>query len=262
MKAHNLNLKVNGGRQNALLILQDVESGSYRNYDISKNFPYKDATTKLSAYIKFGCVSIREVYNSFKTTYGLRHGITRELFWREFYAHSTWHFPYVLSGKSFKPYKVKWSYKQEWYDSIIAAKTGIPIIDAAIRELKTTGYINNRLRMIIASFITKDLAMDWRVFERDLFAKYLVDYDPSTNCHSWQGMASVGISCDPYWRIMNPWRQMQQFDPDNKYILQWIPELANVDISNLRKQKNSLPNYPAPMVDHDIQVQKYLNKWR
>lgn len=260
----NLHLKVKGGRTEALKILKAVQLGTFKNYDNLRDIPALDKTTKLAAYIKFGCVSIREVYHTFKKSYGLNHGLVRELLWREFYAHATWHFPDVLSGKSFKPNNIKWQWKKEWYDRIMKAKTGFPLIDAAIKELFTTGWINNRLRMIVASFITKDLAMEWTTFERDLFGKYLVDYDPSTNCHSWQGMASVGIDAAPYWRIINPWRQMDRFDKDCVYVKRWLPELkdiAPIKIKNWRLEP-PLHNYPSPMVDHDEQVKKYLSLWR
>lgn len=258
----NKDLKLQGGRNNALNILKLIKSGKFKNYSYIRDFMYQDKTTHLSPYIKFGCVSIREVFYDIRNTYGLRHSLLRELLWREYYSHATWNYPETLMGKSFKQTNFKWTWKQEWYSRIMNAQTGFPIIDAGIRDLLTTGYINNRLRMIIASFITKDLAMDWKIFERDLFGKHLIDYDPSTNCHSWQSIASVGIETTPYWRIMNPWIQTEKFDPEYKYIKKWIPELGNDNniIKNWRIQKNIL-NYPMPMVNHEEQVKKYLQKW-
>lgn len=262
----NPNLKVKGGRHNALEILSQIRKGYYKNYEYARDFPNLDKTTKLAAYIKFGCVSIREVFYAFKDTYGNKHGLVRELLFREFYSQATWHYPDVLNGKPFKSIDLKWNYKKEWYDNILGAKTGYPIIDAAIRELKTTGWMNNRLRMVVASFITKDLMMDWHIFEKDLFARYLVDYDPSVNCHSWQGMASVGIGAGPYWRIINPWRQTERFDKNCEYIKLYIPELANIKpiiIRNWRIQLvNLVHNYPSPMVDHEEQVKLYLEYYK
>ena len=262
----NPHLKVQGGRENALAILEQVKRGTYKNYDITRNFPSVDKTTKLAAYIKFGCVSIREVCQYFRKYCGLHHGLLRELIWREFYAHATWNNPHVLEGKPYKAAltNMRWLSRPEWYICVMEAKTGFPIIDAAIKELKATGWMNNRLRMVVASFIAKDLMMDWRIFERDLFARYLVDYDPSTNCHSWQGMASVGIDSAPYWRIMNPWIQMKKFDKDCVYIKKWLPELSHLTTSQIMGWRTQQPlhNYPEPMVDHEVQVKAYLAKWR
>jgi deoxyribodipyrimidine photo-lyase len=251
----NKDLKLQGGRENALKILESVKSGKFKNYEYIKDSFISDKTTHLSPYIKFGCVSIREVFHCIRNAYGLRHSLLRQLLWREYYAHATWNYP---DGKL----NQRWNYNQRYYDHIMRAQTGFPIIDAGIRELVTTGYINNRMRMIIANFITKDLFLDWRIFERDLFGRYLIDYDPSTNYHSWQSIAGVGIEMTPYWRVMNPWIQTEKFDPDYKYIKKWIPELGNDNsiIKNWRLQKNNI-HYPSPIVDHDKQVKKYLNKW-
>ena len=256
----NPHLKVIGGRENALAILK--LKAAFKNYDLNRDFPYMDKTTKLGAYIKFGCISIREAFHAFKPVTGL----LRELLFREYYSHATWWHPQVLSGKSFKHINIKWNALHTstiYHACIMNAKTGFPIIDAAIRELFLTGWMNNRLRMIVASFITKDLMLDWHVYERKLFAKHLVDYDPSVNCHSWQGAAGVGIDTSPYWRVMNPWRQTEKFDKDCRYIKKYLPELADVpaeDILAWRTQKplyNSV--YLSPMVDHEVQVKKYLS---
>jgi deoxyribodipyrimidine photo-lyase len=264
IESPNLMLKVKGGREEALKVLARVRARHFKNYDYARDYPAMDKTTKLAAYIKFGCVSVREVFDAFKKTYGIGHGLVRELIWREFYAHATWHFPHVLSGKAFKDTGMRWQWKQEWYDKVMVGKTGFPIIDAAIRELLATGWMNNRLRMVVASFITKDLAMDWTVFERDLFGRHLVDYDPSTNCHSWQGIASVGIDAAPYWRVMNPWRQMERFDKDCVYVKKWLPELKGLAPQKIKNWRIESPlhNYPNPMVDHDQQVQRYLALWK
>lgn len=247
---YNKNAKVRAGRALALSILSGNE---FKNYDVQRDFPALDKTTKLGAYIKFGCISIREAYTAFRKAYGIRHGLVRELLWREFYAHLVWHFPALLNGSAHKPEKFTWISNPEWYDAIMQARTGFHLIDAALNELKTTGWINNRLRMIVASFITKDLAMDWRIFERDLFGRYLIDYDPATNCLSWQGSASVGVDATPYWRIMNPHLQMKKYDKDCAYVRKWLKldHMTNSEILNDR----------SGIVDHDEQVKKYLALW-
>ena len=262
----NPNLKVRGGRERALQILSKIKRKEYKAYDIERNIPYLDKTTKLAAYIKFGCISIREAFNAFKKSYGLQHGLVRELFWREFYAHATWHFPNVLDKRD--PYKkiglsLKWSTDETRRKAVMEGRTGIPLIDAAIRELLATGWMNNRLRMVVASFITKDLMMDWRIFERDLFARHLIDYDPSVNAHSWQGMAGVGIDAPPYWRIINPWRQAKLYDSDCKYIKTWVPELASLPASSILTSGSvGVSGYLAPIVDHNRQVQIFVTKWK
>lgn len=262
----NLQLRSKGGRDAALQILKNVSRGAFKNYDHVRDYPEKDGTTHLSAYIKFGCVSVREVYDCFRRTYGLRHGLIRELLWREFYAHATWHNPRVLSGKPFKPVKMRWERRPAWHAAVMKGRTGFPLVDAAIRELLATGWMGNRVRMVVASFITKDLALDWRTYEKELFGRYLIDYDPCTNCHSWQSIASVGIDSAPYWRIMNPWRQLERFDHECIYVKKWVAELAAVDPKHIREwrlhAKEGIARYPAPIVDHEKQVKKYLGMWK
>lgn len=254
----NPNLEVHGGRRLALQRLRRVSQGSYKKYDKERDFVGLDGTTKLAAYIKFGCISIREAFATFKES-GSK-GLVRELLWREFYAHATWHFPHVLQGKPFKGPAIRWSSNKQWYNAVMEGRTGFPIIDASIRHLLATGWMNNRARMIVASFITKDLAMDWQLFERDLFGRHLVDYDPSTNCHSWQGMASVGIDALPYWRVFNPWIQQKKYDKDCEYIKKWVPELANMSPSSIHKwnlNTKQSHEYVRPIIDHATQVVKY-----
>lgn len=262
----NLFLRSKGGREEALAILKRARAGAFKSYDNVRDYPAKDGTTHLSAYIKFGCVSIREVFECFRRHCGLRHGLVRELLWREFYAHATWQNPRVLGGKPFKPVKLRWEKRPAWHSAIMKGRTGFPLVDAAIRELLATGWMGNRVRMVVASFITKDLALDWRTYERELFGRHLIDYDPSTNCHSWQGIASVGIDSAPYWRVMNPWRQLERFDPECTYVKRWVPELAGVDPHKIREwrlySKESIARYPAPIVDHEERVKRYLAMWK
>ena len=240
---------VNGGRKNALVILEKLKSGKFNNYDNERDYPFLDKTTKLSAYIKFGCLSIREIYYTLPIT----HGIIRELYWHDFYAIITNYFPYVLNGQSFiKKYQnIKWNNNNDLLEKWKNGLTGFPLIDAAMRQLKICGWMHNRCRMVVASFLVKNLLIDWKKGEEH-FAKSLVDYDPSSNNGGWQWCASTGTDSQPYFRIFSPTLQMKKFDKDCEYIKKWIPELK--DISNkiiLNWETKQYPNinYPKPIID-------------
>jgi deoxyribodipyrimidine photo-lyase len=245
----NKSILVNGGRKNALIILEKLKSGKFDNYDSERDYPYLDKTTKLSAYIKFGCVSIREIYY----TLPLTHGIIRELYWHDFYAIITNYFPYVLNGQSFiKKYeKVKWNDNNDLLEKWKNGLTGFPLVDAAMRQLKICGWMHNRCRMVVASFLVKNLLIDWRKGEL-YFAKSLVDYDPSSNNGGWQWCASTGTDSQPYFRIFSPTLQMKRFDNNCDYIKKWIPELKDVSnkiILNWETKQYPNINYPKPIVD-------------
>ncbi len=241
-------ISVNGGRKNALEILSKIKKGYFENYDKDRDYPFLDKTTKLSAYIKFGCISIREIYYNLPIT----HGIVRELYWHDFYANITFYFPYIF-GKSFiKKYDVvKWNNNEELLNKWKKGITGFPIVDAAMRQLNTIGWMHNRCRMIVASFLVKNLLIDWRKGE-EYFAKSLVDYDPSSNNGGWQWCASTGTDSQPYFRIFSPTLQMKKYDPQCLFIKKWIQELKDVDnkiILNWESKQYPNINYPKPIVD-------------
>jgi deoxyribodipyrimidine photo-lyase len=178
----NTKIKVNGGRNNALSIIKRLKDNYFKDYDDERDYPYLDKTTKLSAYIKFGCISIREVYYALP----VKHGIIRELIWRDFYANITFFFPYIFNNSFIKKYdKIKWDYNEELFNKWKTGTTGFPIIDASMRQINTCGWMHNRCRMLVASFLTKNLFIDWRKGEQ-YFATRLVDYDPSSNNGGWQ----------------------------------------------------------------------------
>jgi deoxyribodipyrimidine photo-lyase len=240
---------VNGGRKNALIILQQLKNGKFNNYDNERDYPYLDKTTKLSAYIKFGCLSIREIYYTLPIT----HGIVRELYWHDFYAIIMYYFPYVLKGESFiKKYNnIKWNNNNDLFEKWKNGFTGFPLIDAAMRQLKICGWMHNRCRMIVASFLVKNLFIDWRKGEEH-FAKSLVDYDPSSNNGGWQWCASTGTDSQPYFRIFSPTLQMKKFDNNCDYIKKWIPELKDVSnkiILNWETKQYPNINYPKPIIN-------------
>jgi deoxyribodipyrimidine photo-lyase len=246
--AENKMISVNGGRKKALEILGKLKKGQFNNYDKDRDYPYLDKTTKMSAYIKFGCLSIREIYYSLPLT----HGIVRELFWHDFYAIITFYFPYVFNNSFIKKYDaVKWNNNEEFFNKWKQGKTGFPIVDAAMRQLNTIGWMHNRCRMIVASFLVKNLLIDWRKGE-EYFARSLVDYDPSSNNGGWQWCASTGTDSQPYFRIFSPTLQMKKYDPECIYIKKWVKELKDVPnkvILNWETKQNQIINYPIPIIN-------------
>lgn len=211
----NNDLAVRGGRDKALMRFKKIMT----DYATTRDYPALDKTTKLSAYIKFGCVSIREVYYNYKNVKELQ----RELIWREFYANILYYYPHVL-GNSFKEKydNVKWTNNKEWFKRWCNGTTGYVLVDAGMSQLNKTGWMHNRLRMITAMFLTKDLLIDWRWGEK-YFATRLVDYDPASNNGGWQWSASTGTDSQPYFRIFNPDLQLKRYDKDYEYIRTWIP---------------------------------------
>ncbi len=215
-------LAVHGGRKLALERMHKT-SNSLKHYSTIHDNLSKE-TSMLSAYIKFGCISIREVYKAF-------HGNTpfiRQLYWRDFYAQILYYFPNVL-GHALKPQydKINWHHNSNWFSKWCDGETGFPIVDAGMRQLNTTGYMHNRARLIVSSFLVKTLLIDWRHGEK-YFASKLVDYDVASNNGNWQWTAGSGADAQPYFRIFNPWRQAEEHDPDCMYIKKWIPELTDV----------------------------------
>jgi deoxyribodipyrimidine photo-lyase len=252
-----------GGRRIGCKILKNIQS--FKDYQKTRNFPFLDKTTKLSPHIRFGTVSIREVYHAIKENLGEEHVLIDELYWREFFTHILYHFP----NSQFKTFKKKfekihWSENKQDYHAWCEGKTGFPIIDAGMRQLNKTGFMHNRIRMIVASFLTKDLHIDWRKGER-YFAEKLVDYDPSINVGNWQWAASTGCDAVPYFRIFNPWLQQEKFDQDCNYIKKWIPELKSITPNEIHMLWKNFPNglvYPKPMINHKIESEKTKEMFR
>lgn len=214
-------------------------------------------TTRLSPYIKFGLLSIREVYHRIKDLFGNKHDLIKQLYWREFYYNLAYNVPRVLKGKSYKEHydKIKWSYDKKLFDKWKTGNTGFPIVDAGMRELNETGYMHNRTRLITSNFLIKLLGIDWKEGEK-YYSSKLVDYDPSVNNGNWQWSSSSGADSQPYFRIMNPWLQSKKYDPDCDYIKQWIPELKHVDNKDIHKwdTKHDLYyniDYPKPCINYE-----------
>ncbi|MCA9401557.1 MAG: deoxyribodipyrimidine photo-lyase [Candidatus Omnitrophica bacterium] len=251
LPAENKDITITGGRASALKVLKRIKD--FKNYQDIRDYPSIEGTTHLSAHHKFGTVSIREVFHKMTESLGRQHPLVRQLYWRDFFTHIGFHYPYVL-GEAFqeKYQNIPWEDRPEAFQAWREGRTGFPIVDAGMRELNTTGYMHNRLRMITASFIVKDLQVDWRLGEK-YFATKLVDYDPLVNNGSWQWAASTGCDAQPYFRIFNPWLQQAKFDPDAVYIKRWIPEIKDIvsnDLHHYYKRTEPFPNYPLPIVDH------------
>lgn len=241
-----------GGRRAAHAILDSLSN--FKAYETQRNLPAVRGTTLLAPHNKFGTVSIREVYRAMSMALGPQHGLIREVYWRDFFTHIAWHFPHVFGHAFHRMYdSIPWSDDSDAFQRWCAGETGFPIVDAGMRELVATGFMHNRVRMITASFLVKDLHISWQRGE-EFFARHLTDYDPCVNNGSWQWSASTGCDAQPYFRIFNPWLQQQRFDPDCVYIKRWVPELAKLSkgtIHNLSEETLLRPpSYPAAMVDH------------
>ena len=255
--------RILGGRDNAIIRLNEVKIGKFKKYKKQRDFMLHE-NTHLSAYIKFGCISIREVYWTFKSNKEL----LRQLIWREFYAHIVWHFPKVLNSYTFKDKynDINYNKPDEKWHKFMKGQTGFPLVDSAVRQIMTTGYMQNRLRMIVCNFITHDLFLDWRIAER-WFATHLIDYDPASNSGGNQSCASVGVDAQPWFRTMNPFVQSLRFDPKCIFIYKMIPELNNVPVEDIHNwqeayKKYSNIKYPAPIVNHKEMIHIFEEKFK
>ena len=213
-----------------------------RNYKEQRDIPSIQGTSKLSVHLRFGTISIRVLAAE---AGALNETFLNELIWRDFYHMILWHFPKVV-GHAFKAEYdlIKWRNNEKEFAAWCNGQTGYPIVDAGMRELNTTGFMHNRVRMIVASFLTKHLLIDWRWGEA-YFAKKLLDFDLAANNGGWQWAAGSGCDAAPYFRVFNPYLQTQKFDPELKYIRKWIPELDEL-------------TYPQPIVNHEAARKRCL----
>jgi len=251
--------ELKGGRKEALNKMKQ----RFAHYLKDRDDPAKDATTHFSPYLKFTVVSPREVYQAFKNNTHL----IRSLVWRDFFTSIAFFFPHVFQGSFHQKFnRLAWKKDKSVFQLWQEGSTGFPIVDAGMREMKHTGFMHNRLRMITASFLIKDLHLNWRWGEQ-FFAQSLIDYDPAVNNGNWQWSASTGCDAQPYFRIFNPWAQQKKFDPDCLYIKRWVPELEQLDPKIIhgwyeKKHHSSCPSYPAPCVDHGVEAKEALKRYR
>lgn len=245
-----------GGRSQARSVLDRLTQ--LDDYSNIRDFPAVSGTSRLSAHLKFGTCSVREAYYAIQEGLGADHPLIRQLYWRDFFTHIGYHFPKVFGHAFHEKYDaVVWENDPGRFQAWTEGRTGFPIVDAGMRELNATGCMHNRVRMITASFLVKDLHIDWYWGER-YFARHLVDYDPCVNNGNWQWAASTGCDAQPYFRIFNPWLQQQKFDRDCRYIYRWVPELKSFppDIIHRWDKKYIQCDYVQPIVDHKIESER------
>ena len=257
----NPDILVHGGRKHGLQQMK-VAAKNISHYSKTHN-SLSHSTSQLSAYIKFGCISIREVYKAFRS----KHDFIRQLFWRDFYANILFAFPQVL-GHSLKPKydKIHWKHNSNWFHKWCIGETGFPVVDAGMRQLNATGYMHNRARLIVSSFLIKTLLISWEKGEQ-YFATKLTDYDPASNNGNWQWTMGGGADSQPFFRIFNPWLQLKEYDPDCEYVKTWIPELKDVPVKDILHwdtewQNNKNCKYCKPMIEYSEQKDKILQMYK
>jgi deoxyribodipyrimidine photo-lyase len=217
-----------------------------KNYHLTRDLPAILGTTRLSLHLRFGTVSIRKLA---RLGMSLNEKWLNELIWRDFYQMIIYHFPHTTQA-AFKPAydRIPWRIAPLEFEAWCKGQTGYPIVDAGMRELNATGFMHNRVRMIVASFLTKHLLIDWRLGER-YFAGKLLDFDLASNVGGWQWAASCGCDAAPYFRVFNPALQTEKFDKDFRYIRKWVPEL-------------NTPAYPKPIVEHSFARDRVLKVFK
>ena len=254
---------VEGGRKSGVVCLKKALREQVKYGEMRDELSY--STSHLSAHLKFGTVSIRETYWAFADVYGKKCRFIAELYWRDFFAHILYAYPETLKGKYGE--KMVWTDSVGWLNRWKSGKTGFPVVDAGMRELNQTGYMHNRSRMVVASFLVKTLGIDWRQGER-YFAEKLTDYDVASNNGNWQNISSTGMYNQPYFRDMNPWIQSAKFDKNCEYIKKWVPELREVEPRVIHKwhmhckdpvYKNT---YMEPIVDYFLQKNIVFSRYK
>jgi len=225
----------------------NIKSDIIENYESTRNFPAIDGTSKLGPHLRFGTVSVREVVS--KAIQHTNITFLKELIWREFFMQILWHFPHTVT-KSFKPQydAIQWRNDPKEYKKWCDGNTGYPLVDAGMRELNQTGFMHNRVRMLVGSFLCKHLLIDWRLGEA-YFAEKLHDFELSSNVSNWQWVAGCGVDAAPYFRIFNPTTQVTNFDKEHEYIKKWVPEYQEL-------------TYPKPMVDHKFARERCLSTYK
>lgn len=259
----NPNIYLNGGRKNGMKIVKNLKD--YKDYDKRRDY-FNYETTNLSSYLKYGCVSIREVFHKIKNEHNKNHSLIRQLIWRDFYYHLGYEFSYVFKGPLKKKYKdIEWSDDKKLFKKWTEGKTGYPIIDSSMRCLNETGKLHNRGRLLVASFLIKNLHINWMWGEK-YFATKLIDYDPLVNNGNWQWVSSTGADSQPYFRIFNPMTQQKKYDSKGDFILKWIPELKNIPLKDIHKWTEIYEKYPniylKPIVDYKKSKEEIIKKYK
>ena len=253
------------GYRAALRRLRDF-SGCIQKYGDQRDIPSIDGTSQLSIYLKNGSITAAQVMAELDLldeplkSEGGRTKFLKEIVWREFYYSILWNCPRVENESFLQKYsQLAWENREDYFEAWKEGRTGFPIVDAGMRQLKETGWMHNRVRMIVASFLTKDLLIDWKWGER-YFMEKLLDGDLAPNNGGWQWAASTGVDPQPYFRIFNPALQSERFDPEGKYIRKYVPELRDLPLKYLHQpeKQGRVKGYPMPIVDHAAQKAKAL----
>lgn len=223
-----------------------VELNKVNSYHTNRDIPSIDGTTRLSLHLRFGTISIRELArmaNQHNATY------LNELIWRDFYQMIIFHFPHSATNSFKKQYDaIPWENNEIHFQAWCEGKTGYPLVDAGMRELNATGFMHNRVRMVVASFLTKHLLLDWRLGET-YFAEKLLDFELASNSGGWQWAAGSGCDAAPYFRVFNPTSQQEKFDKNFSYIKKWVPEFGT-------------PVYPPPIVEHKFARERAIERYK
>jgi deoxyribodipyrimidine photo-lyase len=262
------------GEEEALVRLEEFLHKKIYSYAHDRNRMDLDGTSSLSPYLRFGMLGLRQAVSAAQQAMSEAGSVEskrnaeiwlNELIWREFYIQILYHFPHVSKG-SFNASlaKIPWRNNEEEFEQWKSGKTGVPIVDAAMRQLRETGWMHNRARMIVASFLVKDLLIDWRWGEA-WFMENLLDGDPAANNGGWQWTAGTGTDAAPYFRIFNPVLQSEKFDPNGDYIRKWVPELSNLNKKEIHAPWNfdiKISGYPEkPIVDREIVKERTLKAY-
>jgi deoxyribodipyrimidine photo-lyase len=259
----NKDLVINGGRTNGIKALNSV--GRFKSYNKNRNFPSIN-TTRLSAHLKFGTISVRETYAKFKSKLGSSNELLKQLYWRDFYMVIVKHYPKLNKSNTVeKLNKIKWMHNKKKLDAWKEGKTGFPLVDAGMREMNKTGFMHNRLRMVVATFLIYNLQIDWRDGEK-YFSQMLVDSDVSNNNGNWKWVAGIESFSNDYYKAMSIESQTKRFDEKGKYIKQWVPELKDVDSKHLADWSKHCDNYdvdyPDPIVDEKETRKDMIAKYK
>ncbi|MEZ4968775.1 MAG: deoxyribodipyrimidine photo-lyase [Flavobacteriaceae bacterium] len=236
----------NIGFKRSNIAVPDFDLTRLHLYGEQRDFPYKDIGSHLSPHLRFGTISIRQLIAGIDKKYAV---FMSELIWREFFMQILFHFPHVVTENFRSKYDgIPWRNNKEEFTLWCEGKTGYPMVDAGMRQLKKTGFMHNRVRMITAGFLCKHLLIDWRWGE-SYFAKKLLDYELSSNNGNWQWAAGTGCDAAPYFRVFNPLSQQKKFDKDYKYVRKWIPEFDTFE-------------YPDPIVEHKFARERALKAYK
>ncbi|MBT8295838.1 MAG: DNA photolyase family protein [Gramella sp.] len=244
----NLSLSDMGFKKSSIEVPDyQVTPGLIKDYKDKRDYPATDGTSRLGPHLRFGTVSVRQMIRDANKEQNKT--FLDELVWREFFMQILYHFPHTVTDAFKKKYdRINWRNNEEEFELWKAGKTGYPLVDAGMRQLNKSGFMHNRVRMLVGSFLCKHLLIDWRWGEA-YFAEKLLDYEMSSNVGNWQWVAGSGVDAAPYFRIFNPTTQIDKFDKDKKYIKKWIPEFGTDD-------------YPEKMVDHKEARERALSTYK